>query len=60
MNSIIRDLTPKTKKPYLTKTYLKFLLYLELYFFINYLLYKFTPDFVFSWNKASDMHYRDR
>ncbi len=25
MNSITRDLTPKTNKPYLTKTYLKYL-----------------------------------
>jgi hypothetical protein len=60
MNSIIRDLTPKTNKPYLTKTYLEFLLTCFTFFLANYILYKFTPDIDFSWIKAGDMHYRDR
>jgi hypothetical protein len=60
MNSIIRDLTPKTNKPYLTKTYLNFFCCLKLYFMINYLLYKFTPVMRFSWKKGGDMHYVNR
>ena len=33
MNSIIRDLTPKTNKPYLTKTKVEFLLLFKTIFF---------------------------